>query len=437
VTRLAPALAIVLLSVGVASAAPAKVTPAVSRHVLSNGMTILVREDPLVGVVAVSLQVRAGSLFERDETAGITNFLQRVMVRGARGRSAQAIAEAAQELGGSVEGAGDVEVAELRGEALARHWKALLDLVADIALAPTLAAEEVERERRLLVSQIQTRADMPYSGAWDALMSDLYGPHPYARAALGRVESVKTITRAALVEHHRLVYRPDRMVLAISGNVPRGRVLAAAEARFGGLAAPPAPAAAAVPSAVPTGERRTLGRPAEQAQIFVGYLGPSMSAPDYAATRVLGAVLGGGMSARLFRELRERRGLAYTVGTLTQYRTGPGFLLAYLGTTPANAEAATGALLEVVHQARAQPPSAGEVERAKAFLLGTLAMDRRTSARHAWYLAFFEVVGAGWDFPERYARAVEAVSVAEVEAAAARYLTRPTVVILRPEAAAR
>jgi zinc protease len=86
---------------------------------------------------------------------------------------------------------------------------------------------------------------------------------------------------------------------------------------------------------------------------------------------------------------------------------------------------------------RAQPPSPGEVERAKAFLLGNLAMDRRTSARHAWYLAFFEVVGAGWEFPQRYAGAVEAVTAADVERAAARYLTRPTIVILRPEATAR
>jgi zinc protease len=143
-------------------------------------------------------------------------------------------------------------------------------------------------------------------------------------------------------------------------------------------------------------------------------------------------VLGGGMSGRLFQELRERSGLAYSVATLGQYRTGPGFLAAYLGTTPGRAEAAVDGVLAEIERLRREPPGEREVERAKAYLLGNLAMDRRTNARHAWYLAFFEVVGAGWDFPERYARAIDAVTVADVARAADRYLTVPTVAVLRP-----
>lgn len=424
--------ALFVLAATVATAVSAPPTPTVTRHVLANGMTVLVREDPVVGVVATALHVRAGALFETDETAGITNFLQRVMVRGTARRSAQALVEAAQELGGSIDGSGDFETAEVQGTALARHWEPLLELLADVVLTPTLPADEIERERRLITSQLQLRGETPYSGAWDALMRDLYGPHPYSRPVLGRAESVARITRATLVEHHRLVYRPDRMVLAVSGNVPTARVLAFAGRRFGTLAPPAAAAPSPISEAAARGERRTVERPAEQAQIFVGYLAPSLSAPDYAAVRVLSAVAGGGMSGRLFQELRERRGLAYAVGTLTLYRTGPGVFATYLGTTPASAEAALEGVLAEIDRLRREPPTEREVERAKAYLLGNLAMDRRTNARHAWYLGYFEAVGVGWNFPERLARAIEAVTAADVARAAERYLGVPTVAVLRP-----
>jgi predicted Zn-dependent peptidase len=173
-------------------------------------------------------------------------------------------------------------------------------------------------------------------------------------------------------------------------------------------------------------------RPAHQAQVLVGYLGPSLTEPDYAPLRVLGTVLGGGMSGRLFSELRDRRGLAYSVGMLGTYRTGPSFLIGYMGTAPRNAADAETGVLEEIERIRVEPVTERELARAKAYLLGNLAMDRRTSARHAWYMAFFEITGGGWDFPERFGRAVEAVTGADVARVARQYLAHPTVVVVRP-----
>jgi zinc protease len=173
-------------------------------------------------------------------------------------------------------------------------------------------------------------------------------------------------------------------------------------------------------------------RPVQQAQVLVGYLGPTLTQPDYAAVRVLGTVLGGGMSGRLFTELRDKRGLAYSVGVLGTYRTGPSFLITHMGTAPPNAEAAEAGVMGEIDRIRDEEVTERELARAKAYLLGNLAMDRRTNARHAWYMAFFEVTGAGWDFPERYGRAVEAVTVADVTRVAREYLTRPTVVVVQP-----
>jgi zinc protease len=428
VRRVLVALALLAVT-GAAYAAP---SPSVIRRVLPNGLTVVVRQDPLVGVMAASLHVRAGSLFETDDTAGITNFLHRVMVRGTRRHTALQLTEAIEDLGGSLDASGDVEYGEVRGSALARNWEDLLRLVAEVALRPTLPGEEIERERRLIQSAIQTRRDTPFQRGFDSLLQDLYGPHPYSWPSVGRRESIERIDRAALQAHYAAIYRPDRMVLAVSGHVEGARVLKVAEGLFRAAPTPGAPLPSGPGEARARQDRRVVERPVQQAQVLVGYLGPALTQPDYAAVRVLGTVLGGGMSGRLFTELRDKRGLAYSVGVLGTFRTGPSFLITHMGTAPPNAEAAEAGVLREIDRIRDEPVTERELARAKAYLLGTVAMDRRTNARHAWYMAFFEVTGAGWDFPERFAHAVEAVTVADVERVARQYLIQPTVVVVQP-----
>ncbi len=407
-------------------------TESVVRYTMPNGMRVLVREDPDAGVVAVSLQVRAGSGFEGPATAGITNFLHRAMLRGAAGRAAEQLVEAAELIGGSLDASGDVEYAEVRGTALARYWATLLSLVADVALAPTLHPDEVSKERRLILSQLRTRSDTPFPFTYDAILEGLYGSHPYAWPALGRADVVARVTADELSAHHRAIYRPDTLVLAVSGRIQRDEVRRTAERLFGKLSPGPSAPPAVTSPPVASGARRVLERPAQQAQIMVGFLAPGLSEVDHPAARVLGAVMGGGMAGRLFLELRESRGLAYSVGVLSPSRVGAAPFVAYLGTARENTTAAEEGMLQELTRVRVDGVSAAELDRAKAYVLGAQAMDRRTNARHAWYLAFFEVVGAGWDFPERYARAVAAVTAADVRAVAERVLSRPTVVVLQP-----
>jgi predicted Zn-dependent peptidase len=354
------------------------------------------------------------------------------MARGTARHSHVELAIAAEELGGSVDASGDVEYAEIRGSALARHWERLLALVAEVALQPSLPADAIQTERRLILSQIQTRADTPFPFALDTLIADLYRGHPYALPATGLRASVEQLSREELLAHYRSIYQPSRMVLAVSGQVPPGRVVSAAGKLFGGVTSaggtPPDPA----PSLTPPGGRRVLERRAQQAQILVGFTGPSVTDADYTAVKVLGAVLGGGMSGRFFVELRDKQGLAYSLGTINPSRAGPSFIVGYMGTAPASAEPAEAGMLREIERIRVEPPTAEELARAKAYLQGTLAMDRRTNARQSWYLAFFELIGAGHDFPEHYTRQLGGVTAADVLAAARRYLERPTIVVLRP-----
>jgi len=171
--------------------------------------------------------------------------------------------------------------------------------------------------------------------------------------------------------------------------------------------------------------------PAQQSQILMGALAPPLDHPDHAAVKVLSTILGGGMAGRLFAELRDKQGLAYTATSYYDPVREPGALVLYLGTAPENAQKAESALLGEIERIRREPVSADELARAKGYLLGRYVMDRRTNERLAWYLAFYEIEGQARDLPERYQRAVEAVSVADVLRVARQYLGVLTTLVVR------
>ena len=404
----------------------------VARERFDNGVTVIVRENPLAPVVALSLLVKSGVRWEQADVAGISNFVTAVMVKGTTKRGGAEIAEAIAALGGKITAAGDVDYSEIRASALARFWREMLELTAELALQPKLAPDEVDRERELILGRVQRRADNAPSRAFDEFFRALYAPHPYGLATLGTPESLKRIDAPAIVARYRMFWRPERMVLAVSGQVSAPEVIAEARRLFAavprGSAAPDPPIA---PPAVAV-HRVQIDQAAQQAQIVVGALAPPLDHPDHAAVKVLGSVLGGGMGGRLFAELRDRRGLAYTASTFYEPTREPGALILYLGTAPENATAAEAALLAEIERVKTTLVSAEELRRAKGYLLGAYTLDRRTNARQAWYLAFYESVGVGLDYPERFRKAVEAVTAEDVRRVARTYLGTLTTVVLRP-----
>src|SRR6185369_1671845 len=199
-------------------------------------------------------------------------------------------------------------------------------------------------------------------------------------------------------------------------------------AQPGGGATPDPP----IPPPHAAGGRKVIEQEAQQTQILVGGLAPSLDHPDHAAVKVLATILGGGMAGRLFVELRDRSALAYTAASYYEPVREPGALILYLGTAPATGTQAEQALMREVQKIRDVPVPADELARAKGYLLGRYAMDRRTNERLAWYLAFYEVEGVGRGYPERFRQRVEAVTVADVQRVARTYLAQVTTIVLGP-----
>ena len=423
---------LVLVVMSVVAAPVAAQTPRTER--LDNGLTVIVRENALAPVAAISLLVKVGTRWEQPANAGISNFLHAVMVKGTTKRSGSQLAEEIAAMGGKISAAGDIDYSEIKCSALARFWRPLLDLTAELALQPRLSADEVAGERDWLLSRVQRRRDNAPSRVFDELFAALYGPHPYAIPSLGTPESLGRIDHAALVAHYRAYYRPERMVLSVSGQVQGDEVVAAARRLFGGLPAGGSAADPALPAPVPAGRRMVIEQAAQQTQIVVGSLAPSMDHADHAAVKVLSTVLGGGMAGRLFAELRDRRGLAYTATSFYESVKDPGALILYLGTAPENAAKAEEGLRQEIEKIRRERVGDDELRRAKNYLLGRYEMDRRTNERQAWYAGFYTVAGVGLEYPARYRRAVEAVTAPDVQRAAQTYLSTLTSIVLQPPA---
>jgi len=419
-------------ALGWAGSASAAAPP--TRQQLPTGLTVLVRENPATAVVAASLFVRMGSRWETEDDAGISHLLQQVLVKGTTRRSALEIAETAETLGGGLGASADFDYSEVHATALARNWKAMLELIADVALRPTLPAAEIDGERRAILTALRSRQDQPFSLAMDTLLSRVYGDHPYGRPVLGRPAALERIDRARLAAHHQRFYRAPRMILAVSGDVDARQVMAEAARLFADAPKGPAEAEPSLPAAAARADRTVIVRPSAQAQVLAGFLAPPISHADYAAVKVLTTALGGGMAGRLFTEVRDKQGLAYSTSGAYPSRQGPGVLFTQLGTAPANQGRAETAMLGELERIRRDPLSPSELARAKGYLLGNFALDRRTNVRLAWWDAFFEAVGVGPGFAERYERAAEAVTVEDVQRVARAYMSAPTVVTLGPAA---
>jgi len=304
--------------------------------------------------------------------------------------------------------------------------------VADVALHPSIPSGTFEAVRDFLIRQVRNRGDRPYFVALDTLSESIYGENPYAWDPIGLKESLERIDRDALLAHYKKHYVPGGLVLAVSGRVKSPDVVAQAERLFGGMPPGPVPVAEPPKPPAPVAARDVLTVPGAQAQIVMGRLAPSLTDPDFPAVKVLSSILGGGMAGRFFSDLRDKQALAYTTATQFPSRVDQSYFLALLGTAPSNVAKAEAALTGELERIQREAVSDEELRVGKAYLLGNLEMDRRTNARQAWYLAFYEIAGVGYEFLDRYVARVPQVTSADVQQAAQRYLRPLRTVIVQP-----
>lgn len=400
---------------------PVSSAPVEKRVVLANGMTLLVRRDPAVPVVAMRAVWKGGQRVEDASQAGASAVLARMITQGCGKLSRARVAEQIDRLGGSLSGVAGRNSFGIAGEWLARTWKPGFELLADCILEPALPAAELDRERRLVLDDQLAQTDNPTHVAFRLFSEALYGTHPYAQDVLGTARTIGNLGRTELATFYRERYPVSALTLAIAGDIDIDEVITAARARFERVPKTKVVAPAIKPPTFTTGSEVYQFLDRAQAHLVVGFPGATLDAPDRFALELLVAILGG-QGGRLFAELRDKRALVYRVSAHSIEGVDPGFVAIYLSCAPDKlGEAATGVRGEL-ERIRRDGVSAIELDRARGYAIGShqIAMQRRAAIANA--MAYHEAYGLGWESWSRYDDAIKRVSVDDIAAAAAAYL---------------
>ena len=341
---------------------------------LANGLTVAI--DPMPGAqsAAIGLHAFVGSRSEPEGKGGLAHLVEHMVFKGARGRDARAIAEAIEDVGGTLNAWTSRDQTLFHARTLAADVGLALELIADLVRAPKLDETELEREKLVILSELGECLDTPDDLIHDHLFEAAFGEQPLACSVLGKEQSIRSLARADCAQWLQEQYRPERLVISAAGKVDPGHVLLLAEALFGDLEAKAA--SPLVPARFIGGTRSDL-RAAEQTHLAMAYAGLPASHPNAPALSLFAQAVGGGMSSRLFQELREDRGLAYTVYAWTQGYADTGLLAVNLSTDKARAAEAMELARGTVEKA-AEELTETELVRARAQIEAGILMAMET-----------------------------------------------------------
>ncbi len=399
-------------------------------HRLSNGLRLVVEPMPGLRSATVGVFVLAGGRHERSEQNGIAHFLEHMAFKGTPTRSARAIAEEIEDVGGYVNAYTSKEVTAYYARVMAADVDRGLEIVADIVLNPLFAAADIEVERGVILQEIGQTLDTPDDVIFDWLQEVAYPGQPFGRTILGPPERVGAFGRgefAGFVAEH---YGPAQLIVAAAGAVDPDKLLAAVERRFGGLA--PRPGRRAEPAIFCAGERRSV-RKLEQAHVAMAFECPGVRDDAMYAAHLYATAMGGGMSSRLFQELRERRGLCYTVFAHASSYEDTGLITLYAGTGGEKLRELEELAIDELRRS-AEGLSAPEIERARAQMTAGLVMGLESPSARTERLARMVAL---WDrapsLDETLAK-IDAVTPEAVRAFAETLVTRaaPAVALLGP-----
>ncbi len=350
---------------------------------LPNGLRIATEPMPGLRSASIGIFITAGGRHERLEQNGIAHFLEHMAFKGTPTRTAQAIAEEIEDVGGYINAYTGKEMTAYYARVLEADVERALGILADILLNPLFDVPDIEVERGVILQEIGQALDTPDDIIFDWLQEAAYPGQPFGRTILGPVERVSGFGRGDLAGFVGEHYGPDRIILSAAGAVDPDRLRVAAERHFGHLMQ--RPALPVLPARFAGGERREA-RDLEQVHMAMAFESPGVREDAAYAAQIYATALGGGMSSRLFQELRERRGLCYTIFAQAGAYEDTGLITLYAGTGPEQIRELTGLTMDELRRG-AEGLSAAELDRARAQLKAGMLMGLESASARAERLA--------------------------------------------------
>jgi predicted Zn-dependent peptidase len=399
----------------------------VLRTVLPGGLRVITESLPAVRSAAFGIWAGVGSRDEDPAHAGATHYLEHLLFKGTRRRTALDISAAIDAVGGELNAFTAKEYTCYYARVLDADLPLAIDVLSDMVTSSLIEPRDVDAERGVILEEIAMNEDDPSDLVHEAFAAQLFGDTPLGRPILGTVDSINSISAARIAEHYRARYTPDNLVVAAAGNLDHDKVVELAAAAFGStmdaVTEPALPRLDGAESGTAKGTGvRLVSRPVEQANLVLGCPGMARTDSRRFALGVLNAALGGGMSSRLFQEVREKRGLAYSVYSFSSQHAECGLWGIYAGCLPAKAEEVLAICQEEIAKVIKSGLTDEELDRGKGQLRGSIVLGLEDPSSRMSRLGKSELVYPRLEPVDEILAEIEAVSHDHVREVAAAIL---------------
>jgi predicted Zn-dependent peptidase len=391
------------------------------KTVLDNGLRILTTTMPHTRSVAVGIFTGVGSRYENEQQRGISHFIEHMMFKGTERRpSAQQLSEAIEGLGGEMNASTGNELTLYEVKVAHHHLPIALDVLVDMFRHSKFALEEVDKERQVIIQEICRMMDMPEAWVHVLIANQIWPQHPVGWDIAGTKESVSAISREDMLNYIDRTYTPCSTVISLAGNLDHDQVVSQLERELGGWQQ------RSVPDFLPAGNVpagptvRLESRDTEQAHLCLALRALARNAPDRFKLTLLNAVLGEGMSSRLFLEIREKRGLAYSVGSYTLRLRDTGAMVLHAGVEPQKAGDTLSAMIEQLQILRDEPVPVAELNKAREYTKGGILLSMEDTFANVGWVGRQELSDPQVLTVDQVIAKLDAVTVADVQAVAQR-----------------
>jgi predicted Zn-dependent peptidase len=405
---------------------------AVTRTVLPGGLRVVTESLPSVRSAAFGIWVGVGSRDEDVPHAGATHYLEHLLFKGTGKRTALEISAAMDEVGGELNAFTGKEYTCYYARVLDADLPLAIDVLSDMVTSSLIEPRDVDAERGVILEEIAMNDDDPSDSVHEAFAAHLFGDTPLGRPILGTVDSINAITREQIAEHYHARYTPPSLVVAAAGNLEHERVVETVRQSFSHVLSDDSPAAAPrLAGPAEAGEAgtgvRLISRGIEQANLILGCEGLSRTDGRRFALGVLNAALGGGMSSRLFQEVREKRGLAYSVYSFSSQHADTGIWGVYVGCLPSKADEVLAICQDEVAKVVSDGLDDAELERGKGQLRGSIVLGLEDPSSRMSRLGKAELVYPRLEPVDEIIASISAVTHDDVRRVAAEILAQPKV----------
>ncbi len=397
------------------------------KSLLPNGIRVVTERMPHVRSVAVGVWVETGSRHEPDERGGISHLIEHLVFKGTATRSAEDIARAMDSVGGQMDAFTTKEHTCFYVQVLDEHLPMAVDLLTDILLHPLFDAEELEREKSVVLQEIKMVEDTPDDLIHDLFAAQVWDGHPLGRPILGTRTAVQAYQREQVHGHFLEQYTPSKVIIAVAGNVTHDQVLELFGAGFNGFARPAQDRNLPAPPMKPG--VNIVHKELEQVHLVVGFPGLPHGSPERYALFLLNDVIGGSMSSRLFQEVRERQGLVYSIHSGVQAFRDTGTLYVYAATDAPNFSKVLKSTLKELRDLKKNGISADDLRRAKDHLKGSLMLSLESTSSRMNRLAKHEMHFGSFLTLDQMLQAIDGVTHEEVQALVGQLLDEDRVAV--------